>query len=98
MQPEIVTRSARRKPLVFVPDDGDVHDDINTVNAARKAGPQTAASEEGPPSSSKAGGPVITPDGSIEYTVCLPSMGLLSSHIRAIRAVELTAWRLVSRA
>jgi hypothetical protein len=62
------------KPVVFVDDNNEVHDDVNNVNAAKKAGFIVTAKEEEPPSTPKTGAPVITPDGRIEYTLSLTPM------------------------
>jgi hypothetical protein len=64
-------KELKKKAIVFVDDNHVIHNDINTMSAARKAG---LISEEEPPAGSKGGGPVITPDGRIEYTICLPPM------------------------
>ncbi len=69
-------KDLKDKPIVFVDDQGEVHDDINSVNEAKKAGFLPTSKEDETPPSAKAGVPVITPDGRIEYTICLPPLAL----------------------
>jgi hypothetical protein len=59
-------KSLAAKKIVLEGDDGTIHDTINTITAARKAG---LLGEEGAPK----GKLVLTPEGMVDYTLSLPA-------------------------
>jgi hypothetical protein len=60
----------KKKPIVFVDDDGVTHNDINNFNAAKRANLITDDTER----LSTRGGSPLTPEGMIEYTITLPPL------------------------